>query len=106
MRPQVVTQTNAGSTAWIPVDWRSNPFNLSFGCVIASGTPTYKVEHTFDNVLDPSVTPTAFTHEFVTASTVSDDGNYAYPVTAVRLTVSSGTGVVTMTVLQPGGNGK
>lgn len=101
MRPQVVTQTNAGSTAWIPVDWRSNPFNMSFGCVV-TGTPTYKVEHTFDNVLDATVTPTAFTHEFISASTASDDGNYAYPITGIRLTISSGTGSVTMTVLQPG----
>jgi len=105
MRPTSVTQTNAGSTAWIPVDWRSNPFNLSFGCVVASGTPTYKVEHTFDDVFDSTVTPTAFTHEFITASTTSDDGNYAFPVRAIRLTVT-GTGVVTMTVLQPGSVGK
>ena len=102
MRPTSVTQTNAGSTAWIPVDWRSNPFNLSLACVVVSGTPTYKVEHTFDNVLDPTVTPTAFTHEFITASTTNDDGNYAFPITGVRLTISSGTAVVTMTVIQPG----
>lgn len=102
MRPTSVTQTNSGSTAWIPVDWRSNPFNLSFACVVDSGSPTYKVEHTFDNVMDPAVTPTAFTHEFITASTASDDGNYAFPIRGMRLTISSGTGVVTMTVLQPG----
>lgn len=101
MRPKSITQTNAGSTAWYPVDWRSNPFNLSFGCVVVSGSPTYKVEHTFDNPMDPAVTPTAFTHEFITASTTSDDGNYAFPVRGIRLTVT-GTGVVTMTVIQPG----
>jgi hypothetical protein len=105
-RPKTFTQVSNGSTAWIPVDSRSNPFNLSFGCVVVSGTPTYKVEHTFDNVLDSSVTATAFTHEFVSASTSSDDGNYAFPVSAIRLTISSGNGTVAMRVHQPGSASK
>lgn len=101
-RPTSVTVSSATSSAWIPVDWRSTPFNLSFA-VIMTGTLTYKVEHTLDDVMDPTVTPTALTHEFITASTTSDDGNYAYPVRAIRLTVSSYTsGSATMTVLQPG----
>ena len=101
MRPQVVTQVGNGSTAWIPVDWRSTPFNLSFGCVVVSGSPTYKVEHTFDDLLG-GASATAFTHEFITASTTSDDGNYAFPITGIRLTISSGNGTVTLTALQPG----
>lgn len=100
MRIQTVAITGAGSTAWIPVDWRSTPFNLSFGCV-ASGTVTYKVEHCFDDLL-AGTTPTAFTHEFITASTVSDDGNYAFPITAMRVTITAGTGTVTTTIIQPG----
>lgn len=103
-RPTSVTVSSATSSAWIPVDWRSTPFNLSFAVIISGGgSLTYKVEHTLDDIMDPTVTPNALTHEFITASTVSDDGNYAYPIRAIRLTVSSYTsGSATMTVIQPG----
>ena len=101
-RPTTVTVSSATSSAWIPVDWRSTPFNLSFA-VIMTGTLTYKVEHTLDDIFDPAVTPSPLTHEFITASTTSDDGNYAYPIRAIRLTISSYTsGSATMSVIQPG----
>lgn len=44
-----------------------------------------------------------FPHEFLTAKTVSDDGNYAFPVHAVRLNVSALTaGSATLIVTQGG----
>lgn len=104
MRSVVKTQVNAGSTSWVKLDTKANPFNVGFGCVVTSGTPTYKVEHTFDDV-DVAVTPTAFDHISVTGQTINKDGNYAFPVAAVRLTVTSGTGTVTMTTIQAGSGG-
>lgn len=101
MRPQTVTVSSQAASAPIPLDWRQVPFNVSLACVVPSGTLTFKVQHTFDNLLDPTVTPTWFDHSTITGKNASTDGNYAFPVTAVRLNVTSYTsGFVTLTVLQ------
>lgn len=99
MKRIIVSQTNAGSTSAIPLDPNKSPFNVGFAAVVTSGSPTMTVQHTFDNIYDSTVTPTWFNHPYVNAVTVSTDGNYAYPVAAVRLTVT-GTGVGTLTILQ------
>ena len=103
MKPQVVSRSAAGTTAWIPVNFRTESgFGIGIGC-IATGTLTYSVEHTFDDVFDPTVTPTAFAHSTIAAQTASKDGNYAFPVRAVRLNITAYTsGSVTMTLLQFG----
>ena len=101
MRPTSITVSSAASSAWIPLDYKQNPFNVGFGVVIPSGTLTYKIEHTFDDVYDPSVTPVSFDHSSVSGKSTNADGNYAFPVRAIRLTVTSYTsGSVTLTVLQ------
>jgi hypothetical protein len=102
MRPKSVTQTGTGTTAWFPLDRMQAPFNVGIGVVLVSGTATYTVEHTFDNVLDPAVvSPVAFPNSGLTAQTTSKDGNYAAPVCAVRLNVTAGAApVVKMTILQ------
>jgi hypothetical protein len=101
MRPQEVTQTGTGATAWIPVNYRQSPFNIGFGAVIVSGTATYSVQHTFDDVFDASVTPVAFDNANATAQTTNANSNYMFPVRAVRLNVTAGTSpVVRLTLLQ------
>lgn len=104
MRALSVTVGSAASSTALPLDTYRNPFNVGIGCVISAGANlTYKVQHTFDNIWDATVTPTWFDSATITGKTASFDGNYAYPVTAVRLTVTSYTsGSVTMTVIQAG----
>ena len=101
MRIISVSKTGAGSTAAIPLSLYVSPFNLGFG-VKVSGTVNYTVQHTFDNVLDSSVTPTWFNHPVIAAQTTNQDGNYAFPVAAVRLTVNSGAGTATINLIQAG----
>lgn len=91
--------TNKGVTnPWI-ADPMQNPFNIGFGCVILSGTPLYSIQHTFSTVLagggttDPS-TWLWFTNASINGIGTNTDGNYAYPVSAIRLAVN-GTGSVT-----------
>lgn len=99
MRPQVISLTGTGTSAWIPLDYKQSPFNVGLGIVV-SGTITYDIEHTFDDVFDTSVTPVAFKHSTLAAQTTNKDGNYAFPVRAIRINNTAGTGVTTMTILQ------
>ena len=99
MRPQIFSITGTGQSAWVPLDYKQNPFNVGFG-VVATGTVTYDVEHTFDDVFDSAVTPTAFKHETLVSQTTNQDGNYAFPIRAIRLNNTAGTGTSTATLLQ------
>lgn len=99
MKVQIVAQTGAGSTAALVMNTNTSPFNVGFG-VIVSGVVNYTVEHTFD---DPAVGfSTWFPHPTVAALISDADGNYAFPVTGVRLTVNSGAGTATLKLIQAG----
>ena len=99
MRPQIFSQTGVGTSAWIPLDYKQSPFNVGFG-VVAGGTVTYDIEHTFDDVFDSSITPTAFKHSSLVAQTANKDGNYIVPIRAIRINNTAGTGTTTVTLLQ------
>jgi len=82
----------------------TSPFNVGFG-VTVSGTITYKVQHTFDDVWSSTFNPATanwFDHPTITGLSAAADGNYAFPVTAIRLTNTAGTGTATMRLLQAG----
>ena len=99
MRPQVISITGTGTTEWIPLDYKQNPFNIGLGIVV-NGTITYDIEHTFDDVFAQDTTPTAFKHSSLTAQTTNKDGNYAFPIRAIRINNTAGTGTTTLTILQ------
>jgi len=99
MRPQVIKKSGTGTTAWIPMDYKQSPFNVGLGAVV-SGTVTFDIEHTFDDVFDPSVTPVAFKHSTMVTKSANTDGNYAFPVRAIRVNNTAGTGDTTLTILQ------
>jgi hypothetical protein len=94
MRPQTQAQTGAGSTSGIVTDYYISPFNIGFG-VVVSGTVNYTVQHTFDGT-------NWFNHPDVASATTDQDGNYAFPVVQIRLTVNSGSGTATLTAIQAG----
>ena len=104
MRGITVTVTNTGTSNVVPLDQYISPFNIGLGCVVVSGSPTFTVQHTFDNVLDPEFsasTATWFNHSDIASQTSNIDGNYAFPVSGIRLNVT-GTGVVQMKAIQAG----
>lgn len=99
MKVQSVTQTGAGSTTPFVMNTNISPFNVGFGCVV-TGTVSYTVQHTFDN---PAVGFTTwFDHPTIAAQSTSKDGNYAFPVTGIRLTIASGGGSVAFSLVQAG----
>lgn len=107
MRPIRVTVSSAAASNVIPLDQYISPFNLGLGVSLSAGASlTYTVQHTFDDVFSPTFDPATanwFSHATMVNKTTSFDGNYAYPVTAIRLNVTVYTsGSATMTVVQAG----
>jgi hypothetical protein len=99
MKLQTVSQTGTGSTSALVMNTEITPFNVGFG-VILTGVVDYTVQHTFD---DPATGFTTwFDHPTVAAQTSNQDGNYAFPVTGVRLSVNSGGGTATLKLVQAG----
>lgn len=99
MKVQIVSQTGAGSTAPLVMNTNISPFNVGFG-VIVTGTVNYTIQHTFD---DPAIGfSTWFPHPTVAAQAANADGNYAFPVTGIRLTVNSGGGTAQLKLIQAG----
>lgn len=99
MKVQTISKTGAGSSSALVMNTNTNPFNVGFG-VKVTGVVDYTVQHTFD---DPAVGFTTwFNHPTIAAQIASADGNYAFPVTGIRITVNSGAGSVTMKVIQAG----
>ena len=103
MKVQTVSQTDAGSSSAIVINTNTNPCNIGFGCIITDGSPTYTVQHTFD---DPSATnlntsATWFPHPTIASEVANADGNYAFPITAVKVVVA-GTGTVVLKLVQAG----
>lgn len=104
MRRMVVTQTDTGSSDLCVMNLHTSPFNVGIGCDITAGSPTYSIQHTFDDVFAPDFNPataTWYDHPTLNALSSNADGNYAFPVTAIKLIVS-GTGTVQATVIQAG----
>jgi hypothetical protein len=102
-RTTSVTVSSATTSAAIPVNFRANNFGIGFGVDIGGGTLTYKVQHTFSDLQNGEGSAVWFDHSTVTGKTVNSDGNYAYPVTAIRLNVTAYTsGSATLHIVENG----
>lgn len=99
MKLQTVSKTGTGSSSALVMNTNISPFNVGFG-VIATGTVTYTIQHTFD---DPAVGFSVwYPHPTIAAKTDNQDGNYAFPVTGVKVLVTAGTGSATLNLVQAG----
>ena len=96
MRETTQSLTATGVSAPVPMNLYTSPFNIGL-CVIISGTVSYTVQHTFDGT-------NWFDHPTIASKGTAQDGNYAFPVLQIRLTVNSGGGTATMTLIQAGPN--
>ena len=99
MRPVVKTVTSATTSDPIRVNWRGSesPFAISIGVDLNPGVLTYTVEHTFDapdgfsSFSDYNANATWRATTGLTALTITDEGNIAFPIQAVRLNVTAFT---------------
>lgn len=111
MRPITVTVPSQSASSVIPMDTYQDPFNVGIAVTLSAGASlTYTVQHTFDDVFAPGFNPataTWYNHATLVTKTTSSDGNYAFPVTGIRLNVSIySSGSATMTVVQAGMPGR
>jgi len=99
MKVQIVSKTGVGSSDAIVVNTNTNPCNIGFG-VLVTGTVNYTVQHTFD---DPATGfSTWFSHPTIASQAANADGNYAFPVTGIKVLVNSGSGTATLKLVQAG----
>lgn len=91
------------ATRIYPTNQYLNPFSIGFGCVV-SGTLTYTVQHTFDDVqVEDSSSLDVFNHDSIAAQTSSQDGNYAFPMSGLRVIVTAFTsGTLDFNFIQAG----
>jgi hypothetical protein len=99
MKLQTVSKTGVGSSSSLVMNTNISPFNVGFG-VVVTGTVNYTVQHTFD---DPAVGFTTwFSHPTIASLSANADGNYAFPVTGIKVLVNSGSGTATLNLVQAG----
>lgn len=99
MKVQTVSKTGVGSSSALVMNTNTTPFNVGFG-VIVTGDVNYTVQHTFD---DPAVGfSNWFPHPTIAGQTANADGNYAFPVTGIKVLVNSGDGSATLKLVQAG----
>lgn len=110
----VVTAASGVTTAsnWVCMDRLPDDIEISFGVTVTtagSGFGSYTVQHTFINVpLLGTAAITAqdiFDHPTVSGQSAAADGNYAYPVAAIRVLQVGGSGsgnIASLTVTQAG----
>jgi hypothetical protein len=105
-RPAYLSASNTNPSLVYTPNLHVTPFNIGLGAIVTSGAPTYRVEHTFDNVFASTFNPataTWFPHASLNnVVNQNADGNYAFPIQGLRVRVTSGTGAVQLTVLQAG----
>lgn len=108
MRSVVLTVTGVGNSGVMAPDPYISPFNVALS-VLVTGSVTYTVQYTFDNVYAANYSPASgnwTSHPSLTSQTATKDSNIAYPVTGIRvITLSGTTGTAALTIIQAGGGG-
>lgn len=98
---QKITGTGTGPT--IPININAISTGIGFACVV-SGTVNYTVNHTYDDVYSTTASPTWLPHGVANMvnATTTQESNFVIPISGMQLVINSGTGSVTITILQQG----
>ena len=99
MQVQIVYKTGTGSSSSLVMNTNITPFNVGFG-VSVTGTVTYTIQHTFDSPATGFTT--WYPHPTIANEIDNQDGNYAFPVTGIKLLVTAGDGTATLSLIQAG----
>lgn len=96
--PYVRSVSGVGKGTWIQISAFGRP-NLGLQ-VDVTGTATWQIEGTFDNVQDSTVVPVVFVHPTLTGQTASKQGEWTPCPLFVRPAITAGTGSITLTANQ------
>jgi hypothetical protein len=107
-------QTNSSGFPTYYCDLDRTPFSIGIGVTVNStaAAPSWNVEHTFDYLGNLSSNfvgflasaSTWFQHSTLSGQSSNANGNYAFGVTAIRLNVTAGSSIQTVTMtLVPAG---
>ena len=99
MRVQTVSKTGTGSSSPVVINTNVTPVNIGFAAVV-SGTVNYSIQFSYD---DPAVGFTTwFDDVSITSKTGNEDGSINFPISAIKVLINSGSGTVTLNVIQAG----
>lgn len=108
MRPATITSSDAsGGTVYSPLlvwDSIQSPFNTSLWTKV-TGTATYTIEHTPDDVFASNFNPataTWYNHDdaIMVNATANQKSNLMFPARASRISQTAGSGSVQLTGIQ------
>ena len=104
MRPieTTIIYPSATTTDWWPLDINTPNQVTTISVNLISGTVSYTVQYTNENVFDTTITPLAVSHPVaaLVGATASQTGSTTTLMRAVRLVIASGSGSVRVTVTQ------
>lgn len=103
MRPVTLTVSGSPAASGVYAVDIHREGGIAMGAKV-TGTITFQVQHTFDDVFAPGFDPstaTWYNHLTLTGSS-NVDSNYAYLPRGIRVTTSAGTGSVALTIVQMG----
>jgi len=101
----IIGTNGVGSTGWIPMDDRTDTFDVGIAVTVGAGTVNWTVQWTQGNVWDRDALNSslvAFTDSAISAKAVDVDQALPNRCRAVRLQINSGTDPATM-YLTPAG---
>jgi hypothetical protein len=100
-----ISKTGVGSSTIYAVDFFQSPVTIGIQAVL-TGTATYTVEYTLDDILDPAFVASSATWTPVssdlTSAVASKNAYFNVPSRGIRVTIASGTGGVVATICQSG----
>lgn len=104
MQSVTTSQTGTGSSPVVAVSYFTNPFNIGLGAVL-SGAATFTVQYSFEDPMDAGYSASSatwFSVPNMSSLSASTAAALVIPCRAVRVTIASGTGTVTLYVQQAG----
>lgn len=104
MQSITATQTGAGTSEVIGLDYFIAPFAVGLGAVV-TGVVTFTIEYTMQDPMDAGFNPATaswFPVSGMTSISATTGASLSVPCRGVRINVASGAGSVTLYVQQAG----
>ena len=101
----VLSKTGTGSSAFAIPDWFQNPFNVGLQAVVTGTVSSFAVEYTLDDTTADSYVASSGNWTPVgtmTALSATTWGVLTTPCRGIRVTITTGTGSVALSIQQAG----